>query len=594
MDLLNFYQERIANFSSKIKECEKKEKTLPFYRLLIVVLGIVFFILLLKINVVISALVLIASLFGLAVLVNIDNHNSELKKHYELLVELNQNELKTIHGEFPFANDGNKYFDETHPYSYDLDIFGKSSLFHFLNRTTLSKSSDVLSSWLIQAASNAEILERNLAVAELSKKLEWRQRIFTLGYSAENSEKSVNSLFYWVKKESHFSLFKKYRWICMGLSALTVSSFVMAYVFPTLLIGFFLLLIHFIIIRQTNLLVRDAHNDVTNYSKVLDSYSKILKEIEDEDFKSSRLNVLREDLKSDNYYASQKIRKLSKILHHFDVRYNAFVHAIVNNLFFWDIHQYYKLEKWKLKNQNIEQWFDVVGEFEALSSFANLSFNNPDWCFAKMDESYFQLDAKALGHPLIKTQNRVCNDFGVSGLGKLVLLTGSNMSGKSTFLRSVGVNMVLAMAGSCVCATEFRCSLVKILSSMRIVDSLQDNTSTFFAELKKLEFILKKVESNEKVFILLDEPLRGTNSLDKHIGTSALIKQFIANETVGIIATHDLSLTDLANDYPENVENYNFDIKVENEDLFFDYKLNQGVCTSLNASLLMKKIGIKI
>lgn len=594
MELLKFYNERIADFSAKIKKCEKKEKILPFYRLLIVVLGIVFFIFLLKISIVISALVLITSLFGLAVLVNIDNHNSELKKYYELLVELNENEIKTLQGEFPFVNDGSKYFDEFHPYSYDLDIFGKSSLFHFLNRTNLSRSSDVLAAWLLKTANNNEIVERNKAVVELSKKINWRQKIFTLGFSAENSEKSLSTLEAWVKKKSHFNLFRKYSWVCTFLSALTITSFAMAYVFPTILIAFFLLLIHFIIIRQTNLLVRDAHNDVSNYSKVLDSYSNILKEIENESFKSYKLNALKERLKMDDSTASGEIKKISKILHNFDIRYNALVHAILNNLFFWDIHQYYRLEKWKLKNQKIEQWFDVVGEFESLSSLANMHFNNPDWCFAKMDESYFQFEAKTLGHPLIKSENRVCNDFLINGVGKLVLLTGSNMSGKSTFLRSVGINMVLAMAGSCVCATEFRCSLVNILSSMRIVDSLQDNTSTFFAELKKLEFILQKVERNEQVFILLDEPLRGTNSNDKHIGTSALIRQFVSNNTVGIIATHDLSLTDLANDYPENVENYNFDIKVENENLFFDYKLNQGVCTSLNASLLMKKIGIKI
>jgi len=158
----------------------------------------------------------------------------------------------------------------------------------------------------------------------------------------------------------------------------------------------------------------------------------------------------------------------------------------------------------------------------------------------------------------------------------------------------VGVNIILAMSGSCVCATTFTFSPVRILSSMRISDSLKDNTSSFFAELKKLETIIKIVENKENVFLLLDEILRGTNSTDRHIGSSALIKQLIRNNAVGIVATHDLSLTDMIQDYPENIENYNFNIKINNEDLYFDYLLNKGVCTSLNASILMKKMGINI
>ena len=175
-----------------------------------------------------------------------------------------------------------------------------------------------------------------------------------------------------------------------------------------------------------------------------------------------------------------------------------------------------------------------------------------------------------------------------------MLVTGSNMAGKSTYLRSVGVNVVLAMAGSVVFAKAFRLSPVKLISSMRIADNLEESTSTFYAELKKLKAVIEKVNAGEKVFILLDEILRGTNSLDRHTGSEALIRQLIRQQAAGIIATHDLALAEIKNEFPQNILNYHFDVQVNHDELYFDYKLKEGVCTSLNASILMKKIGIEL
>ncbi|MBK6380704.1 MAG: hypothetical protein IPF72_13805 [Chitinophagaceae bacterium] len=199
-----------------------------------------------------------------------------------------------------------------------------------------------------------------------------------------------------------------------------------------------------------------------------------------------------------------------------------------------------------------------------------------------------------IGHPLIQADTCVNNPLKIDHNGQLMLVTGSNMAGKSTYLRSIGVNTVLAMAGAPVCARYFCLSPVQVISSMRIADNLEENTSTFYAELKKLKTIIEKVNSNEKVFILLDEILRGTNSLDRHTGSAALIKQLIKHHAACIIATHDVELAKMKNEYPENILNYHFDVQVSNEELYFDYQLKEGVCTSLNASILMKKIGIEL
>ena len=231
---------------------------------------------------------------------------------------------------------------------------------------------------------------------------------------------------------------------------------------------------------------------------------------------------------------------------------------------------------------------------EVTGSFAVLYFNNPGWSFPVIADDHFTLAGKDIGHPLISKRQCVNNDFALKGTAKVDLVTGSNMAGKSTFLRSLGVNMVLAYAGSCVCAESFTVSIAQLMSSMRIEDNLAENTSTFYAELKKLKSIIDAVNRKERTFILLDEILRGTNSLDRHTGSKALIQQLIHHDAVAIIATHDIELSKLENDFPESIKNYHFDVQVSNDKLFFDYKLKQGICRSMNASILMKQIGIEM
>jgi DNA mismatch repair ATPase MutS len=202
--------------------------------------------------------------------------------------------------------------------------------------------------------------------------------------------------------------------------------------------------------------------------------------------------------------------------------------------------------------------------------------------------------AEEMGHPLIPAGRRISNDFSVEGHGKAIVITGSNMSGKSTFLRTCGINAVLAFAGAPVCASAFTVSHVRLHSSMRISDSLEENISSFYAELRRLRSIISAAENDPKVFLLLDEILRGTNSDDRYMGSVALIKQITGYGSVALVATHDLRLAGLENELPVAIENYHFDVKVSGEELFFDYKLTPGVCSSFNASLLMKKMGIRV
>jgi DNA mismatch repair ATPase MutS len=327
----------------------------------------------------------------------------------------------------------------------------------------------------------------------------------------------------------------------------------------------------------------------------VDALSLSIAAIEKEKFSSPFSIRLQQDLFANNEAASLKIRKLKKILDRLDIRYNIVLSAPLNLLLLWNLQQALDLEKWKRQYAaDVENWFKVLGVFEALNSFAAIHFNNPGWVFPILHDKHFFLEATKLGHPLINKDKRVNNFIQMEDKGELMLVTGSNMAGKSTYLRSVGINVVLAMAGAPVCAASFRLSPVQLISSMRIADNLEESTSTFYAELKKLKTVIDKVNNGEKVFILLDEILRGTNSLDRHTGSEALIKQLIKKKAAGIIATHDLALAAIKTEYPSNILNYHFDVQVNNEELYFDYKLKPGVCTSLNASILMKKIGIEL
>ena len=293
--------------------------------------------------------------------------------------------------------------------------------------------------------------------------------------------------------------------------------------------------------------------------------------------------------------ASTSIKELQQILNRFDVRLNVFAFFILNTFFLWDLWQMVALNNWKKTNKlSVTNWYQTIALVEVAGSFSTLYFNNADWNFPQIADEHFTIEGSAIGHPLINKQQAVTNNFSLQGIAKIDLITGSNMAGKSTFLRSLGVNIILAYTGSAVCAKEFTVSIAEIMSSMRIEDNLAENTSTFYAELKKLKSIIDAVNEDKKLFILLDEILRGTNSLDRHAGSKALIQQLIKKNTVAIIATHDIELSKLESEFPVSISNYNFDVQVNGDQLFFDYKLKQGVCKSMNASVLMKQIGIEM
>jgi len=271
-----------------------------------------------------------------------------------------------------------------------------------------------------------------------------------------------------------------------------------------------------------------------------------------------------------------------------------FLYHILNAFVLLDVHLVLGAEKWKAKNKNLLRlWAEVVGEFEVISSLAAFSYSNPDYAFAELDETTNHIRFEALGHPLIHAATRVSNDFSTVGQTNVVMITGSNMGGKSTFLRTVGVNIVLALTGAPCCARFGKLGNVQLFSSMRTQDNLKSGVSSFYAELNRIEELLKQIESSPNVFFLLDEMFKGTNSQDRHKGGFSLINQVGKLQTTGIIATHDIDLAKLAG-RKGLVTNYSFNSEIEGDAMLFSYKLEPEICRDFNASELMRRSGIQI
>lgn len=513
----------------------------------------------------------------------------------KLLIHINQQEISIASNDYLAMPDGSEYLPASHNYAHDLDIFGRASLYQYINRTTSEQGHQVLAKWMLAPADKSGSLERQEAAIELKDNVEWRQQLHAYGMATQINVNTQQKISNWLALHNQFSkpYWKILRFVLPGIIT-TALLLHIAGIVPAQ--WFYLLVIIFIgLSGYTSKMITPVYLQLNKIVEKISALSNSIAWIEQQQFTTPLLIRLKQQYANNDNKASEQVRGLKQILDRLDYRLNPVVFLPLNTFLFWDLQQAIALEKWKEINKvNVVHWFDTLGQVEAVSTIATISFNHPGWNFPVFagDDGIF--NATSLGHPLIPDNKRVVSSFTTSGTAKLSLVTGSNMAGKSTFLRSIGINIVLAMMGSPVCAKSLSLSPAGVISSMRVTDNLEESTSTFYAELKKLKHIIETVYKNEKVFLLLDEILRGTNSLDRHTGSKALIKQLLKHNAVGILATHDLELADLVKEYPLNIHNYHFDVQVEGEELYFDYKLKEGVCQSLNASILMKKIGIEL
>jgi DNA mismatch repair ATPase MutS len=503
-------------------------------------------------------------------------------------IDINTTEINVLNRNFHHLNSGDEFTDPSHFYSNDIDLFGIGSFFQYANRTATNDGKKALAN-LLTANKTDAIVEKQNTIQELSEKVKWRQHFAALANLApvkNTSDSIVKWIVNYVAVMPSFLakiqlLFSVISLLIIGFVSFGLLSF--NYLTAWFFIGLF---ITGKFIKKTN----NLYSETDTIRETFKQYHQLLNEIENESFTSKNLIETQKVIQSENKKASQIFKQFSKILDAFDNRNNIVIAVLGNGFFLWEILNAIKVEKWiATYRHTVENWFEAVAYFDAQNTLANFKFNHPNFIFPKIVQEKEIIKSTNLGHPLLKVDKRIDNDFSIDD-EQFFIVTGANMAGKSTFLRTVSLAIVMANCGLPVCAEKFQYSPIKLITSMRTTDSLTEDESYFYSELKRLKFIVDAIKT-EKYFIILDEILKGTNSRDKATGSKKFVEKLTKSKSTGIIATHDVSLCELENEF-SGIKNYYFDAEINNNELHFDYTLKNGICKNMNASFLLKKMEI--
>ncbi|WP_312792854.1 MutS-related protein [Sphingobacterium sp.] len=539
-------------------------------------------------------------LFLFAYLVRKQSQLELQKNYFEAYLKVVENEQIIEVGKLNMYDHGQNFEDGNHPYSSDMDIFGTYSLFAKLNRATTKQGIDLLASWFKAPLNKVQIQSNQEAAQELESESEWIWDFQAKLLANLNHKLDIKAFLtnYFQDRNFQFgSAFMRF-YIKAGpilfLVALIGSFFVPKLSGIATLIGIF----HILWALAKAGSVSMFSSRIDKIGGVLSSYADAIQSIESHSWKSASMQKLANDLSQNNGAEpiSKAFKKLAGLINNLDARNNVFVGIFLNLFLLWDFRQVLAIVDWKNKYEHeILNSFDTLAEVEAIVSLAIWKRNHIDYVYPTILDKPLEnkIDAQGVYHPLIPNEQVVANDYS-SVDHRVALVTGSNMAGKSTFLRTIGINAILAYAGASVAAKSFRLPIYKIISYMRIKDNLNESTSTFKAELNRMKFILDTVAAHRDSFFLIDEMLRGTNSVDKYLGSRAIIKKLVRMDGKGMVATHDLQLSSLEGEFPGEIKNYHFDIRVDEGQMLFDYKLKIGECKIFNASLLLKGIGVDI
>ncbi len=584
------YRERIDLLEKQRAKLAKKDTSLSILRLVLFVIMLICAIFLFQWKVLVGILFLYLSISAFYFIVK--NHDSlrREKDVLDSLIHLNKAEILGLNNDYTSFKDGAVYTNDKHPFSMDLDLFGPKSLFQKVNRCASIFGENELAASFLQQDKIETIDAYQNAHQELDPEIEWRQRFFAIGMKSNKNQKQIDNILNWASSTKSFHL--STLWMIL-IPLLTIASFIYLCSSGNFNISWIAFIPTAFLTFKNAKRISEIQMDLTKHIDLLKTYSSLIQHIENKSFESKKLLDLQQVFLSDEHKASKHIKKLSFYLHQLDQRLNILT-AIFNLIFLWDHIWVNKVHHWKLANSHkIEIWFKTMGKFEAINSYASLSYNHPTWNYPSINKEN-KFIAISIGHPLLHTKAMISNHFQTETKKHIKIITGSNMGGKSTFLRTIGINTVLCYAGAKVCAEKLNIPSLKIFTSMRTKDDLSDNTSSFYAELKRLKMVLDAVKVEDNVFFLLDEILKGTNTKDRHKGAKALILQLLKNKGAGLISTHDLELGKLEDDHGDQIENLCFEVETKGEELIFDYKLKKGVSKSFNATQLMKNIGIDL
>lgn len=517
---------------------------------------------------------------------------------------VNAQAASRVAGEFAkLPYDGRRYASEPHPFADDLDLFGERSLFQRLCVAGTRQGQDTLARWLREPATADVVAARQAAVRALSPELEARQTLEVAALGVLDREPRVGvapmipdpePLLAWAEEEPVLSKDWLLRVAAYVLPPLNVAALAAYMALPVpLLVPLVLLVVSFVILRRASAPIGRVFGAVSARQGAFSRYAELIAVAEQTPGDAPLLTELRGKLTADGQPASRAMASFATALGWFELRHNGLIHPLANLILLWDVHCMFALERWQLRaGRGARRWFTAIGELEALSSLAALAHDEPDWAFAEL-ASDAGFEATALAHPLIVRQRRVPNDVTI-GRARALLVTGSNMSGKSTLLRAIGVACVLALAGAPVCARRLRLGPVTLRTSLRVSDSLGAGVSHFLAEVHKIRAVVEAATPATPVLFLLDEVLHGTNSRERQIGARWVLAELLSRGALGALSTHDEGLVELPAALATHVELVHLRELVENGVMTFDYLLRAGPVTSGNALRLMRSQGLQV
>ncbi|MBP2629599.1 MAG: mismatch repair protein MutS domain protein [Firmicutes bacterium] len=590
--------EDISNYSKMEMKQKKRADMISNIRLIIIIIGVGLALWFWKDNQSFnSSLTILSTFLIFSFFVKIHQNLIWQLKRISCLLDINRKNLDRIGvGWTNFSDDGKDFMNSKHPFANDLDIFGPKSLFQWINITNTFYGRKLLRQIFEEPETDIEKIKiRQIIIRELARKNDFVQRIQCEGILAKGSEIDPSSLMQYARDPK--CLFDK-KWIKVsftfiaGMTIMSIIAIILNINIP-IYVPLLLVLVQMLITLLGYLKTSSILNTIHQFKKNIKAYEKIIKIIEETEFADSNLTQMKQTLVLNKNSASAVMKKLEYIVEAIDVRYNFVSYIVFNFLLLWDYHCVFALEEWKKKyGSEIDKWFYTIGCFEALSSLSIIARLNPEWNYPIFIEDGMCFLGKEVGHPLIQEEQRVCNDIDMNN--EICVITGSNMSGKTTMLRTIGINLVLAYSGAPICGSTLKCSMMDIFTSMRINDDLGNGISTFYAELLRIKMMIDHLNKKRKMIFLIDEIFRGTNSSDRITGAISVLKNLNKPWVIGLISTHDFDLCNLADDPHLKATNYHFTESYANDEILFDYKMRPGRCNSTNAKYLMKMVGIDL
>ena len=587
-----YYQKQIDHYTARLKQIKKRRNLITLAKLL--TFGYMIFLIYLLINHSTQPLLLLG-IGAILVFIFLTLWDSQIiyRQHLiEELLRINTLESDYLAGNFSALDQGERFNDPAHPYAHDLDLFGEDSLFQHLNRTVTFSGTQKLVSWLLSLSKDPEVIHsRQQAAEELCAEPEWCQHFRAAGALHPTQALDAVILKSGPTESPFFSKHSTVRLILWIANTIVIVSWAVTSFTPlpfsiSLVLSLLQLSALALYIKKINA----YHQRLNLFLKTISNYLPLVRLIHDQSFRSPYLQKIRHSLFTPESNSLQALTQLHRIQNSLDQRGN--IAFILNGLYLKDFHTLLRLDHWRKKyGPDIETWTDVLSEADALISMANYRFNHPAYCLPVICQDRL-LDTEEIGHPLLKSERNVTNDFSIRSLHQIAIVTGANMAGKSTFLRTIGVNLILAQSGNVVCSRYFAFQPMTLFTSMRTTDSLSKDTSYFHAELLRLQQLVNIAQQEDKVFIILDEMLKGTNSVDKLNGSLAFLKRILSYPISGLVATHDLALGELADDFPEHFFNVCFEIVHSGSQITYDYKLHPGISSNMNASILLKQMGL--